>query len=311
MVVGPADTRGSMRGTEPRPTGSGGRPPLFRKGGSLVIRTLFLVLVAASAASASSSIKGVVSAENGQLIFDAKVRLLNPANQEVLYETSVVHGTFRIEPVEPGSYFLSVKAVGFRECADSVSVAQDQAVDMGRIAVRVGPTAPDIVLPPTPPLPKPGSVDEHVRFVHGIPVMTVCEYLNLRSVAPLVYPAGVIVIGILVQTPQGSRLQQSCRDSLRSGDYFWPNAIALEGAGSSRLNWADFLPNLTRPSNEELDPRDREGNWAAFVGRLETRDGRLAAAPCGSGKMCGYGYGAISAPAQLLYHDSYYFDRAK
>jgi hypothetical protein len=286
-----------------------------------MMRILFLVFVAASVASASSSVNGVVSDENGHLIFDAEVLLLNPADQRVLYRTSVEQGAFRIEPVEPRSYFLSVNATSFREYADSVSVAPDQAVDLGRIAVRMDLGIShfwggrwDIIARPKDSLPEPKTVDEHVRSVLGFPVLTVCEYLNLRSATPIWYP-DAIVIGIVVQTPQGSWLRQSCRDSLRSGDYAWPNAIALDAKTGPKIipgrkNWADFLPHLTRPSNEELDPRDRDGNWAAFFGRLETRD-KLVAAPCGNGKLCGYGFGAISAPARLLYQNSYYFGGAK
>jgi P pilus assembly chaperone PapD len=103
-----------------------------------VIRVLLLVLVAASAASASSSVKGTVVDPNGQSFSGAKVLLLNPVDQKVLYETVVVQGTFRIEPVAPQSYFINIKALAFREHADAVSVAQDQAVDMGRITISIG-----------------------------------------------------------------------------------------------------------------------------------------------------------------------------
>jgi hypothetical protein len=47
----------------------------------------------------------------------------------------------------------------------------------------------------------------------------------------------------------------------------------------------------------------------SYFGRLQTRE-RLAAVPCGSGKLCGYGYGAISAPARLLYQSWHDFGAA-
>ena len=278
-----------------------------------MIRDLFLVLVAASVASASSSVRGLVSTEQGHADVPASVSLLNPVSQKVVYQTRVVQGTFRFESVKPGSYFLTVEFVGMTKYTDLVSVAHDQVVDMGTITLRPEPVAPDYMMGwSTTSLPKLEAVDAHVRNVMGVPMMTVCEYLKLRSATPLVYRYGAIVVGILVQTPQGSWLRQSCRDTLRFGDYSWPNAIALEESKSgspSGMNWADYVPHLTRPSNEELDPWDREGNWAAFFGPLETR-GNLVAAPSGSGRLCANGYGAVCAPARLLYNYSYYF-RAK
>ena len=289
------------------------------------MRILLLVLAAASVASASSSVKGTVVDEDGNSV-PARVLLLNPVDQKVLYATDALQGTFRIESVAPQSYFVDIRTQGFPGYTDAVSVAQDQAVDMGRITLYVWRVRSrfeyrgvQVVVDsepwPTPSLPEPEYVDAHVRAVLGFPKMTVCEYLNLRSVAPIWYPEGAVVIGILVVTPQGSYLRQSCRDTLRSGDYSWPNAIALEVDEGSRnfhgrLNWSAFLPYLTRPSDKELDPRDREGRWAAFFGRLETTD-KLVAVPCGSGKQCAYGFGAISAPAQLIYSNRYVFGGTK
>ena len=272
-----------------------------------MIRILLLVLVAASVASASSSVKGTVVDSNGQSFSGARVVLLNPVDQKVLYETTVVQGTFRIESIAPQSYFLGIQTPGFREYSDAVSVAQDEAVDMGRITMSLGRLEEWFGGEPT--LSAEDLVDAHVRTVFGYRVMTVCEYLNLRSKAPLSYGFGVILIGILVETPQGSWLRQTCRDSLRSGDYPWPNGIALEAKPGyqnipGNLDWANFLPHLARPSNEELDPRDREGRWVAFFGPLRTRD-KLVVVPCGNGKQCGYGFGAISAPALLLYQKSH------
>jgi hypothetical protein len=159
-------------------------------------------------------------------------------------------------------------------------------------------------------------VDSHVHIVFGIPTMTVCEYMKLRSIVPLSYDfSGVIIIGMLVETPKGKWLQQSCSESLRSGDYSWPNAIALEEAAEytnlGYFSWEkDILPKLIRPSDEELDPRDREGHWAAFFGKLQTRN-NLVVVPCDNGKQCAYGYGAISAPALLQYEHLYDFRKLR
>ena len=276
---------------------------------TVVVRVLLLVLAAASVASASSSVKGTVVDLNGQSLMAAKVLLLNPVDQKVLYETTVVQGSFRFESVAPQSYFVSIHSRGFREYADSVSVAQEQAADMGRLTMSIGRLEEWFGGEPT--LSAEYLVDSHVRTLAGIRLMTVCEYMNIRSQAPISYSwVGVTIIGILERTPQGSYLRQSCPDSLRSGDYSWLNAIALEEvAGSSsipgRPNWVESL-HPTRPIDEELDPRDRKAHWAAFFGRLQTRE-KLVAVPCGDGKQCAYGFGAISAPARLLYQKWYDF----
>jgi hypothetical protein len=120
----------------------------------------------------------------------------------------------------------------------------------------------------------------------------------------------------LVETPQGKWLEQSCRDSLYSEDYSWPNAIALKKAARhmnmGSISWEeDIIPEVIRPNNEELDPRDQGRRWVAVLGnRLQTRP-NLTAVPCGNGKQCAYGYGAISAPALLQYEYLYDFGAIK
>ena len=159
-----------------------------------MIRILLLVLVVASAASASSSITGTVVDEAGNSI-PARVLLSNPVDQKVLYATEALRGTFRFEPVAPQSYFVSVQAQGFREYADSVSVAQNQPADMGRITLRIGRLEEWFGGEPT--LTAEYLVDAHVRTLAGIRLMTVCEYMNIRSKAPLSYSwVGVTIIGM-------------------------------------------------------------------------------------------------------------------
>jgi len=65
----------------------------------------------------------------------------------------------------------------------------------------------------------------------GNKVLTVCEYLKMRADYPISYPAGtgagVIIIGNLVRTPEGSWLRQSCGNPVRAGVHIWPDAIFL------------------------------------------------------------------------------------
>lgn len=130
------------------------------------------------------------------------------------------------------------------------------------------------------------------------------------------YFTPVLVIGIVKQTAEGSWLQQSCGDSLKSGDFVWPNAISLKEWGPQEKYWSinnskwenDFAKQLARLSNEKLDPRDRNGRWVAVYGVLDSRD-QLVATPCGKGEICGCGYGPLSAPVQLTFQHIYIFDK--
>jgi len=57
----------------------------------------------------------------GQAYFQGSSPFVNPVDQKVLYETSVVQGTFRIDPVAPKSYFINIKALGFQSTRTQVS----------------------------------------------------------------------------------------------------------------------------------------------------------------------------------------------
>jgi hypothetical protein len=280
-----------------------------------MLRTAFLFFVAVLFASADVRVSGTVIDPDGSPSSGAGVSLRNPADQRAIYETTTDSlGTFRIDAVAPRSYFVVIRSRTFDgEYWDAVTVAPEQAVNLGKISFPL-PKYPlsEIYIDPAT---RPKRLDDDVRDVHGSRVLTVCQYLSFRAKEPLSYPTSVIVIGILVKTPEGSWLRQSCRESLRSGDYIWPNAIALEGeTRSTRIpgpyGWADYLPHLSQPSDADMEASDRDGKWAAFIGRLETRD-KLVAVPCGDGKVCANGYGPISAPARLIYKQSYEFPAPK
>jgi hypothetical protein len=137
--------------------------------------------------------------------------------------------------------------------------------------------------------------------MNGTLVMTVCELMKEKqALSASMYSYSMVIIGTLVQTQQGSWLQQSCSEPLKSRNFIWPAAVALDGKrASDNLNTAE-VSLASRPHNEEIDPKDQGRTWAAAYGRLDDRED-LVAAPCGDdGKLCGYGFGPISAPAQLM-----------
>lgn len=120
------------------------------------------------------------------------------------------------------------------------------------------------------------------------------------------YSYVVVIIGTLEQTPTGRWLQQSCSEPVKSGDYIWPNSVSLKEADANltiklMIPIDDMLTMVNKPPDEEIDPRDRGRIWAAAYGRIDSRED-LAVAYCGDeGKLCGYGFGPISAPAELTY----------
>jgi hypothetical protein len=145
---------------------------------------------------------------------------------------------------------------------------------------------------------------DHIRHVNGTLVMTVCEFMKGKyALSASRYSYSIVIIGTLMQTPQGRWLQQSCNEQLKSGDFTWPTAVSLQADPKGRVWNTDVLNSVSRPPYEEINPRDRGHTWAAAYGRLDDRES-LVAAPCGDdGKLCGYGFGPISAPAQLTtYH---------
>jgi hypothetical protein len=263
------------------------------------MRVFLLMLVSAVFALAGTSVSGIVVDSDGKVMHRAEVRLLNPADRKVLYETATVQGRVHFDAVAPQSYFLSVTFRGFIEHARSITVTPDEAVDAGKVVLEAGMiffldnVRSKLVWP------------EKRRLIAGYHALTVCEYLQLRSHAPYTEER-LIILGILVQTPEGNYLRQTCSEHLHSGDFSWPDAIALEPAAGAqqrlvierlgRLEWSD----ADRPGNDEMAPSNRQGAWVAFFGNVVTMDD-LVTAPCGNGKVCGYGYGPVSAPAMLRY----------
>jgi len=130
--------------------------------------------------------------------------------------------------------------------------------------------------------------------------MTVCEFMKEKpALSASIFAHSVVIIGILVQTPQGKWLEQSCSEPLKSGDFVWPAAVSLDVQGVQNPFNNDAINFMSKPPDEEIDPKDRGRTWAAAYGRLDERE-HLVAAPCGDdGKLCGHGFGPISAPAQL------------
>jgi hypothetical protein len=251
------------------------------------------------------------------------IRLWQPDNlKNYIKETFLDNKelAFKFDNVKPGAYFISVSRFNFIPHSASVIVKEGQYADVGKqilLPIRkcqgpftqCGTDSAGTRLwgsAGNPPEWNPKSIDAQLRSFNGSPVMTVCEYIKMRLSEPVVYSdVRAYVIGNLKETPDGSWLHQSCSQSLKSGDFTWPNAIALADEieiGDSKLRFSPVVrDNVIRIFNticKELESKDQTGPCAVVYGKLETRD-NLIAKPCGN-KLCGFGFGSISAPAQLI-----------
>jgi hypothetical protein len=255
------------------------------------------------------------------------VQLLDTETRTVLLSAVTDrNGDFKFENVKSGHYFINTSMDGFSDQPAAASVQEKKTADIGKLYLRVHSFTDShfthrgvqVYKPDGKPLMKetiPPPIDVHLKSLHGIPIMTVCDYLELRNSKPIYYmDPGAIVIGILEQTEQGSWLKQTCNDSLRTGDYIWPNAIMLhelEERGPPYIRkdlWDnEYIPQLVNPFFIERELSDSEAQWVAVFGGLKTRE-VLIAAPCEVKPLCGFGFGPVSAPAQLNYRYIYYFD---
>ena len=93
----------------------------------VLIGLLFVILVGANTASAQSSatVNGTISDQNGAVIQNAVVRLLNLGNNQEVNVQSDSTGKYQFSDVSFGSYRLSAVMNGFAENAQSITVASD------------------------------------------------------------------------------------------------------------------------------------------------------------------------------------------
>jgi hypothetical protein len=140
----------------------------------------------------------------------------------------------------------------------------------------------------------------------------VCEALNTRSQHN---GKGVIVVGKLVGTGEGSWLREDCDEKIVTDGYTWTNVISLTYVRSEAatppsvpkdVNWnlpllLTKLKQVQRTTAlQVLKEYNYTDKWFAVFGRFETRI-PLQVALGGGGKLIGYGFGhSNTAPAQLI-----------
>jgi hypothetical protein len=248
----------------------------------------------------------VVSEDPATVLRHLEIQLLDPATLKIEKQTLTDEtGAFYFKNVKPGGYFVRISQIPFREHVAAVSVKNGQEIDIGKQILRLSQVI-DAIFEVNEgekyreDRQKDFAKYDHIRHVNNTLVMTVCEFMKEKTaLSASNYANDVVIIGTLVQTPQGSWLQQSCSEPLKSGDFVWPAAVSLEGRLGRRPFDIDAINFVSKPPDEEIDPKDRSRTWAAAQGRLDERENLVAAACGDDGKQCGYGFGPISAPAQL------------
>ena len=156
----------------------------------------------------------------------------------------------------------------------------------------------------------PSEIDSQYPRLDGRKILTVCEYLKMRADYPLVYTRwDVIIIGNLIQTSEGSWLQQSCGNTVKSDVHSWPDAIFLGKDSTIRQYESIFIKAENRFWKDLIQKSSSDDNIVvAVMGKLTTSD-NLTYVKCGKEKTCGFGYGPIATPAQIEYVYIHYLNQ--
>ena len=245
-----------------------------------------------------------------------------------LYDTSMLKktttnkdGAFFFENLNSGEYIINISKPGYYDHPVAVSIKENKSNKIGEQHLLLYTAKNDLILvdknmKEDGEIVVPPEIDNQYSEILEYKVLTVCEYLKMRAVQPLAYvQIGVIIIGNMVQTQKGSFLQQSCGNPIKSGTHRWPDAIFMDemdnmSAGSpsegvreaNRNRYISFLKAAENLRGKDFIKNNSNGAGiaVAVIGRLITSD-NLIYINCGEEKTCGFGYGSITAPAQITY----------
>jgi len=230
-------------------------------------------------------------------------------------------GAFSFENLGAGEYIVNIESTEDYDHTVVVLLGENESKDIGEQRLIPYPRFPSFFVDINDYLPKlyPIDIDSQYPVIYGHKILTVCEYLKMRADYPIVYPYSnrVIIIGNLVQTPQGNWLQQSCGTPVKSGVHNWPDAIFL---GNNVDDMREVI--IEKNNNNALKEADKRFGKdfilsnsnndnsvaVAVIGRLTTRE-NLVHVSCGEGKTCGFGYGPIAAPAQIEYWQMHHLNQ--
>ena len=278
-------------------------------------------------ASPGSSISGTLLSSDGSPgyfspIDKIEVQLYDALMQQITTTIIRNDGSFSFKNLRSGEYFINISytydhpAAMYYDHPVAVSLEENESKNIGRQQLLKFSTMKSdvwVIDVKTVKLMEsewtalfPRELDSRYPVTSsGNKVLTVCQYLKMRTNYPLAYVDNVIIIGNLVQTPEGSWLQQSCGNPVKAGAHIWPDAISLNDVNVHKqgvdryvydLKETDYLHGRNYIQSNSSD----DIVAVAVIGRLTTSD-NLVYVKCGEEKTCGFGYGPIAAPAQIIY----------
>ena len=250
------------------------------------------------------SITGSVSLRGYPIqLYPVTVQLYDPAIRKIQMSANVDQsGKFSFTGVAPGDYMIYMERRSFTSHLVAVSVKEgmneigEQHFDPYSLIFAIGLSANG---EESYTSEYKDLLNEYPR-VNGYSVFTVCEFLRLKPSWRNEMGRGII-IGNLVQTPEGSWLEQSCGNPIKSGDHSWSDAIFLNFINTPPLgvvNYKGYIDDhdsrlkeaITRSGKDFIQNNKSGGNVAvAVIGNIVTFD-NLLYVKCGEGKTCGFGY---------------------
>ena len=249
----------------------------------------------------AQSNKGSIIGNISPAIQTVTVQLYDPITRKVLLSVNPDQsGGFSFKEITPGNYIVKISFNGFMDRFIAISV-KEGTNDVGRQFLET-PILFANTFPPT--------VLSKYPSVSGARIFTVCELLRLEYIQ-LLQANEVIIIGNMVQTPEGNWMEQSCGNPVKSGAHIWPDAVFLNDDSSpiyvsNHKKFIDYydskLKEAIRLVGKNYSPnKDNDNNvTVAVIGHLITSD-NLVYVKCGEEKTCGSGYGPIVAPVQINY----------
>ena len=194
------------------------------------------------------------------------------------------NGGFLFENIRPGTYLLHVQPQGAGGRLQQLRVQADRETFAGSVLNSCDE-------------PENGLCD---RMVVGEPrqaepVYTVCEALAMRDALA---HSPVVIVGILAQRPTLA-LSQTCKQTLITGDFTWPNSIAFETglsmpAKALHLEIDRKVQDLI--AGEPGEKRVRRRDVVAFSGRFLAPAGIV---DCKQRSGCGAIRSVAARPAVL------------
>jgi len=243
----------------------------------------------------------------------ATAQLYNPVTREIQMSVNIASsGYFSFGEITPGEYIVNISSPFYMDhpvaisVKEGINVIEEQILKYSRSGsggnIGYPVNAPAIEWQPSDEFLKREAALGKQPSVSGYAIFTVCELLSVESFQ-WIHTSSVIIIGNLVQTPEGSWLEQQCGNTLKSGTYSWPDAIFLKKNSSDSKRLTFILEDVDKRFGKEFIQNNVNDDSVAVAvagGRLIFSDD-LVQIKCGEEKTCGFGYGPIAAPMQIDY----------